>query len=171
MSERELSLHPLSVEDSTDVYDMLQKIGKEENEFHNEVNGMSFEEFKEWLKVQDGWAKGTDLPPGYVRQWTFWLYDGDRPVGYGKLREKLTDHSREIGGNVGYAIASDQRGKGYGSALFSMLIQKARENRLPEILSTVEKCNPVSALVHEKCGGKLVKENDQRWYYSFDVNA
>lgn len=168
MKEQQITLRQLRPDDSREIYDMLQKIGSDENEFQNEVNGMSYEQFQEWLIRQDGWSKGTDLPPGYVRQWTFWLYDGEVPVGYGKLREKVTEKSRQLGGNLGYAIAGDQRGKGYGSILFKMLLDKSRELGIPYIFSTVEKCNPVSAKVHEKYGGKLVDENESRWYYSFE---
>lgn len=165
-----MELKQLSINDGMDIYEMLQRIGAEENAFHNDVNGMTFEEYKQWLVKQESWAKGDSLPEGYVRQWTYWLYDNNMPVGYGKLREKLTDSSREFGGNIGYAIDSERRGKGYGSLLFSSLLDKARELGIKEIMSTVEKNNIASKIIQEKCGGVLIKENEDRWYFSFDSN-
>lgn len=163
-----MELRELSVDDGMDIYEMLQRIGAEENAFHNDVNGMTFDEYKQWLVKQASWANGDSLPQGYVKQWTFWLYDNDKPVGYGKLREKLTDSSREFGGNIGYAIDSECRGKGYGYLLFSSLIEKAREIGIKEIMSTVEKNNIASKTIQEKCGGVLIKENEDRWFFSFD---
>ncbi len=160
-------LKELSPSDSFEVYDMLQKIGKEENEFHNDVNGMSYDEFKQWLVVQHNWSLGIGLPKGYVKQWTFWLYVEGTPVGYGKLRESLTESSRRLGGNIGYAISLPERGKGYGSILFQKLLDKAKELKIETIISTVEKKNPVSKRVQDKCGGVLIEENDERWFFRF----
>lgn len=160
-------LNQLQVDDGKPIYDLLQRIGVSENAFHNEVNGMTYSEFQQWLLTQDKWSKGEGLPIGYVRQWIYWLFDGDKPVGFGKLREKLTDSSRLLGGNIGYAIAEDQRGKGYGTVLFQLLLKKAQELGINEVMSTVEKTNPASRRVQEKCGGKLIRESDERWYFSF----
>ena len=148
---------------------MLQTIGSEENEFHNEAYGLSFEEFKSWLKKQFEWSNGIGLPEGYVKQWIFWMYVNGRPVGFGKLREKLTEQSRIIGGNIGYAISASERGKGYGTVLFGLLLKKAKENKIKTVMSTVEKKNPISKRVQETNGGILIQENDQRWYFSFDA--
>lgn len=162
-------LRELSVDDGEEIYAMLQRIAPDENKFNNEVNGMSFEEYKQWLVKQAAWAKGEMLPKGYVRQWTFWLYDGSLPVGYGKLRESLTDQSRRLGGNIGFAIDPLQRGKGYGKVLFSELLQKAREHKIKEVVSTVEKFNYPSKKIHEKNGGILTDETDSRWFFEFDL--
>ena len=134
----------------------------------NEPYGMTRKEFSEWCLKQEAWSKGEMLPSGYVKQWTFWLYINNIPVGYGHLREKLTEQSRKFGGNIGYAIAKEFRGKGYGTYLFSTLLKIAREFGIETVLSTVEKGNLASKVVHEKCGGILIDENSQRWIFSFD---
>lgn len=162
-----IELKELSVHDGQDIYDMLQRIGPSENAFHNIVNGMSYAEFEDWLKLQHDWSFGENLPSGYVKQWTYWLMDGENPVGYGKLRECVTDESRKFGGNIGFAVAPEYRGKGYGYILLQLLLEKAREKRITELFSTVEKYNYGSKRIHEKCGGLLVKEDDIRWYYTF----
>ena len=163
-----IELRELRCTDGLDVYNMLQTIGAEENEFHNDAYGLSFEEFKSWLKKQYNWSRGIELPEGYVKQWIFWMYVEGRPVGFGKLRERLTEHSKKIGGNIGYAISSVERGKGYGTVLFGMLLNKAKEMKIETVMSTVEKGNPISKRIQETNGGILIQENDQRWYFSFD---
>lgn len=163
-----IELKELSVNDGQDIYDMLQKIGPSENEFHNIVNGMTYGDFKNWLLMQHDWSLGINLPEGYVRQWTFWLMDNGLPVGYGKLREKVTDESRKFGGNIGFAIVPEYRGKGFGYTLFQLLIRTAKERHIEELFSTVEKYNYSSKRIHEKCGGILINEDDIRWYFIFE---
>ncbi len=165
-----MELRELSLEDGKDIYEMLQRISPDENRFKNEANGMTYEEFKQWLIKQNNWAKGENLPAGYVKQWTFWLYDKDIPIGYGKLRERVTEQSRQFGGNIGFAIDPLHRGKGYGNILFEQLLDAAKKKKIDEIFSTVEKFNYPSKKVHEKCGGKLADENEERWFFSFDIN-
>ena len=165
-----MELKQLNINDGIDVYDMLQRIGPDENAFNNEVHGMTYQEYKDWLKRMDGWSKGDMLPDGYVKQWTFWLINDDNVCcGYGKLREKVTEKSKNFGGNIGFAIDPLFRGKGYGKILFAALIEKAKELKINELFSTVEKFNYPSKKVHEDCGGVLVKQTDIRWFYEFDL--
>ena len=156
--------------DGIDVYNMLQRIGPSENAFHNDVNGMSYSDYQSWLKLQHSWSLGEQLPDGYVKQWTYWLFADDVPVGYGKLREKATEESKKLGGNIGYAIDPNARGKGYGNKLFGLLLNEAFNKHIEEVFSTVEKYNYSSKKVHEKFGGKLIDEDGVRWYFTFDVN-
>lgn len=160
-------LRQLSPMDGMDVYIMLQHIGVEENAFTNPANGMNYDVFKDWLVRQDHWSRGEDLPQGYVGQTIFWLYDNNIPVGIGKIRHALTEHSRQIGGNIGYAISSMYRGKGYGTIILKLLLEKAREMNVKEKLLTVEKVNPASRRVIEKNGGEMVGENAERWFFEF----
>lgn len=164
-----IRLIELTIENGQDIYDMLQRIGPSENAFRNDVNGMSYPEYQDWLSLQAAWARGEQLPDGYVKQWTYWLYDNDTPVGYGKLRERATEQSLRFGGNLGMAIDPLARGKGYGNLIFQKLLEQAAVNGIKEVFSTVEKFNWPSKKIHEKMGGKLVKEDDVRWYFLFDI--
>jgi|LSQX01.3.fsa_nt_gb predicted acetyltransferase len=157
----------LDGKEGKEIYEMLQRIGPDENAFNNEVNGMSYEQFKSWLSLQMKWARGEDLPDGYVKQWTYWLVEENKPVGYGKLRERLTEKSRNFGGNIGFAIDPLSRGKGYGYILFDMLLIEAPNKGIREVLSTVERNNIPSKLIHEKCGGVIIEENEQRFIFDF----
>ena len=168
MNMNDYNLIRLSVSDGIKFYEMLQHIGKDENAFSNPVNGMSFEEYNVWLKQQDDWSREINLPNGYVGQTCYWFIVDGIPVGIGKIRYTLTEHSRQIGGNIGYAISDKYRGKGYGTIMLKLLLEKAKEMNVKEKLLTVEKINPASRRVIEKNGGKLIDENDDRWFFSFD---
>ena len=160
-----ISLKLLSVDDSDDVYEMLQRIGPNEYDFYNAVHGMSKKEYREWLNLQNDWSQGKRLPEHYVKQWTYWLMKDGKPIGYGKLRERATEQSKKNGGNIGYAIDPLWRGQGFGTILFSSLLEKAREFQIPEMYSTVVKPNIASKLVHLKMHMRLYSEDEKKWYF------
>ena len=162
-----IRLKQLHCDDGFDIYSMLQRIGPCENEFKNTAHGLNYQQYKEWLKQQDDWSMGLNLPDGYVAQTIFWLFDDNQPVGIGKIRHELNNHSRMIGGNIGYAISSEYRGRGYGSVLLKELLRKADEMGVEEKILTVEKYNYASKKVIENNGGKLFDENELRWYFEF----
>ena len=161
-----MHLQKLSANDGEQIYRMLQNIGSCENSFFNPVHGMNHEEYKNWLVQQEDWSEGRNLPEGYVAQTIYWLINDDNiPVGIGKIRHALTEHSRKFGGNVGYAISSEYRGHGYGTVILRLLLEEARKMKLEEILLTVDKFNCASKRVIEANGGILFDENSERWYF------
>ena len=162
-----LYLKKLSKNDGQDIFNMLKGIKAVENSFTNPVHDMSFEQYKEWLVQQEEWSREENLPDGYVGQTIFWLMDDEKPVGIGKIRHALTPASRKNGGNIGYAVSSAYRGKGYGNAVLRLLLEKAEEMNISEIILTVDKFNYASKKVIEKNGGVLFDENDERWYLRF----
>ena len=163
----EAYLQNLSINDGKDVFDMLKRIGSNENSFKNPVHDMDFKQFKDWLIESALHAHGKNLPKGYVRQSIYWLVSDNKPIGIGKIRYALTEESRKNGGNIGYAIDPIYRNLGYGSILLSKLISQAKALNIKEILLTVDKGNVYSKKVVEKNGGVLFKENSERWYFKF----
>ena len=163
-----IELRQLSPSDGEDCYNLLQHIGREENDFTNPVHDMNYDQFKLWLKQQDDWSRGENLPCGYVPQICFWLVEDNIPVGFGKIRLGLTEKSRIEGGNLGYAIDSRHRGKGLGSKLLQLLIVKTKEMKIKAPLVTVKKFNYASKKVAEHNGGKLIKETESWWYFEIE---
>ncbi len=157
-------LQQLSTYDGHEGYDMLQRIGDKENDFTNPMHGRSFEEYTSWLIQQDDWAHERNLPEGYVGQTCFWLKAGNLIVGIGKIRHDLTETSRIEGGNIGIAIDPVQRGKGYATRFIPLLLQKAQEMGIREMLITVKKYNYPSKVAFEKNGCKVFKETEGWWY-------
>lgn len=157
-------LQQLSPLDGEECYELLQRIGNKENDFTNPIHGKSFDEYKEWLKQQDAWSREEGLPTGYIGQTCFWLMVDNVIVGLGKIRHGLTVRSREEGGNIGIAIDPNQRGKGYGTVFLHLLINKAKEMKIGEILITVKKYNYPSKKALEKNGCFVFKETENWWY-------
>lgn len=163
-----LKIQKLSINDGIEIYNMLKNIELNENEFTNPVKEMTFEQYKEWLILMDKWSKGQELKQGYVPQTIYWLYDDDVPVGIGKIRHALTESSRKFGGNIGYAISKEYRGKGFATVFLKMLLKEMNELNVHEKILTVEKENYPSRKVIEKNGGKVIEENEDRWIFEID---
>ena len=104
----------------------------------------------------DGWK---------VPSTTYWLYVDNVPVGFGSIREFLTDALRVAGGNIGYGIAKPYRGKGYGKELLKLLLEKENESGIDKVLITIHKENVASRAVAEVNGAILEKETEERAYY------
>ena len=78
-----LELKRLSVDDGLDIYTMLQEIPAEENGLINKANGLTFDEYKEWLIVKQRDSEQEGIVDGWkVPSTTFWLYaDGIPAIG------------------------------------------------------------------------------------------
>ena len=139
----ELRLIKLSDQPDAGIYNMLQEIPPFENGFVNPMHGKPFGEFRGWLQSCKADAEQKGLLDGWkVPESTYWLYDGDRPVGYGKIRHFLTEKLRKDGGSIGYAVRPSERRKGYGTAFLHLLLVQCAELNVPESRSsTIRKDN------------------------------
>lgn len=161
-----VELRKLSPDDGNDIYELLQLIPKDENGLINKANGLSFEEYKQWLINKQIESEQKGLVDGWkVPSTTYWLYVDNVPVGFSSIREFLTDALRVAGGNIGYGIAKPYRGKGYGKELLKLLLEKANESGIDKVLITIHKENVASRAVAEVNGAILEKETEERAYY------
>ncbi|WP_037285128.1 GNAT family N-acetyltransferase [Saccharibacillus sacchari] len=154
MREHSIRLRPLQAEETPEIRVMIQEIGPGENGFVNGLYTDTEEDYQAKLAENARIAIGDHLPPGYVRQRIYWLYDGEHPVGYGKLRFSLTDALREHGGHIGYVIRPSARGKGYGRQMLKELLLEAEKGGLDRVLLTCNAENAASRSIIEGCGGK-----------------
>lgn len=165
-----LELKALSADDGQDVYEMLQELPREENGFVNSANGLSFREYKTWL----AYGRESAMQKGIVDGWrvprsAYWLYADGRPVGIGMIRHFLTEALRREGGTIGYAVRPSERGKGFGKALLSALLEKCRELSIDRALVTVHEDNVPSLRTALSCGGVLEKTENGRHYIWVDL--
>lgn len=119
-------LRELQVKEDESLLFMVQEIGQGGNGFVNGLNSGSMEEFASKVLRNYEMARGIDLPEQYVPQTIYWLYDNDKPIGYGKLRHRLNDNLLEIGGHIGYVIRPSERRKGYGKRLLAEFGQEGQ---------------------------------------------
>lgn len=165
-----IELRRLSVDDGIDVYKMLQEIPKDENGLINKANGLSFEEYKEWLKGKQKDSELTGLVDGWkVPSTTYWLYVDEKPVGFGSIRHFLTDALRKAGGNIGYGIAPEYRGKGYGNEILRLLLDEASRLGIDRVLVTIHLDNAASKAVALANGGVITEQTDERVFIWIDT--
>ena len=153
-------LRQLSLEMGKREYNMLQGISNGENGFYNPACNISYEEYREWLKKEDDISKGVNLPEGWVPATTYFLYIDDEPVGYGRVRHASLEYLETVvgAGNLGYAIAKEYRGKGYGDILFRKLLRKCRDIGYKEIKLFPLKSNIATVKIMLKNGGEIIGE-------------
>lgn len=157
-----LELKKLSVDDGFDVYKMLQEIPSEENGLLNKANGLTFDEYKEWLIAKQRDAEQKGIVDGWkVPSTTFWLYADSVPVGFGSIRHFLTEALSQAGGHIGYGIAPQFRGNGYGNEILRLLLKKADEIGLEKVLVTVDLDNIASQAVALANGGVITGRTDE----------
>lgn len=165
-----IELKKLSINDGKDIYNLLQEMPKEENGLINKANGLSFEEFQEWLKAKQIESEQEGLVDGWkVPSTTFWLYVDGVPVGFGNLRHFLTEALSKAGGNIGYGIAPQFRGKGYGNILLKLLLQEARKIGLEKVLVTIHLDNIPSQKVALANGGVISEKTEERYLIWIDL--
>lgn len=165
-----IELKRLSPDDGRDIYDMLQAMPKNENGLMNNANGMTYDEYKEWLIKRQQESEQEGLRDGWkVPSTTYWLYVNGVPIGFGTVRNFLTDALKKAGGNIGYGIAPLYRGKGYGNVLLHLLLQKAHETGIDKVLLTIHSDNLPSRAVAMANGGVITEKTDERIWVWIDT--
>lgn len=158
-------LRQLSVHDGIDIYELLQEIPKEEHGYYNNAHGLSYTEYKTWLKKMENQSKGIDLPDWMVPSTEYFFYVNDIPVGNIRIRHYLTDALREHGGHIAYAVSPKHRGKGYGTMMLHAIFPYAKQLGIDQILIDPNPDNVYSRRIIEANGGKLEKETEEHAYY------
>ena len=161
-------LKKLSLNDDEKIYDMLQEIACNDNGFHYKVNGMSYKEFKRGLKKEFAVDSGK-FEKWMVPQTSYWLYDDDKPVGYGRVRHYLNDNLSQTGGHIGYAIRSSERGKGYGNTILTLLLEECKKLNIEKVQIGANVDNIPSNKVILKHNGILFRCSDNKNFYNIDL--
>lgn len=166
-----LELKKLSVNDGRDIYDMLQSMPREENGLLNSANGLTYDEYREWLQRKQIDSEQQGLVDGWkVPATTFWLYADGVPVGFGVIRHFLTEALENAGGSIGYGIAPQYRGRGYGKGLLRLLLTEAKSLGIEKALLTIRPGNMPSQAVARANGGIETGRTDERVWVWIETN-
>ncbi|MEN1937863.1 GNAT family N-acetyltransferase [Paenibacillus sp. 102] len=164
-----LYLKALSKDDGKKIYDMLQEITPNDNGFHNEIHGVSYQEFNLWLERNEGFSRGIGLEGWMVPQTTYWLFYNQTPVGYGRIRHRLNENLKNNSGHIGYAIPISQRGKGYGNELLRLLLKECSKMGIKTVQIGVNISNIRSNRVVQYNGGILSKVTENKNIYHINI--
>jgi len=129
------------------------------------VNGScgmtNYTDFDEWLEVVLSIEKDRLSKDHYHASTFFSVRESDnRVIGSIQLRHFLTPELEKHGGHIGYGIRPTERRKGYGKRQLSLVLDIARERKIPKVMISCEKNNIASGRTAIGCGGILTAEND-----------
>ena len=74
-------------------------------------------------------------------------------TGIANFRPVLNERLQHYGGHLGLVIRPECRGRGYGRSLIPLLLEKARQLGIPELLLTSEAANTASVCFSEAFPG------------------
>lgn len=146
-----LTLRPLRVDDETRVRAIHDQLVAEDFPFlfHDHLP------WTEILATMEKEAAGVDLAPGRVRcDFLVAEVDGEI-VGRTSIRHELTEFLLNVGGHVGYAVAPEQRRRGYATEILRQSVARLADLGVDRVLVTCDDDNVGSAAVIEACGGVL----------------
>ncbi|PYQ30126.1 MAG: GNAT family N-acetyltransferase [Acidobacteria bacterium] len=109
----------------------------------------------EYVRLLDAQARGERLPDGWVPSITMFGFAGDEVVGRLQFRRVLNERLLLIGGNIGYAVLPQFRGRGYAKSMLRQGLTLACAEGLRRVLITCDEDNRASARIIESVGGKL----------------
>ena len=101
-------------------------------------------------------ARGDDLPPGFVPALQFAaLVPSGKLVGMIQLRLQLTEVLLRAGGNIGYSVRPDCRGRGYAGLMLDDCLRRAAALGMSRVLITCSPSNLASRRTILSRGGQL----------------
>ncbi|MFA6523570.1 MAG: GNAT family N-acetyltransferase [Candidatus Peribacteraceae bacterium] len=103
-------------------------------------------------------ASGIDLPEGHIPATTFWLVEDGEYIGHVQIRHRLTTSLEKLGGHIGYAVRPSCHGRGYGTKMLALALERAGALGIKRALVTCDKDNAASRRIIEKNGGVLWDE-------------
>lgn len=147
-------------------WQFVRDMPEDENGLTNRWSGVGREEFEaRVLPDMLRFSKGIGLPDWMVPETFLFLWNDGEIVGQFRIRHYLNDALREGAGHIGYFIDRAHRGRGYATEGLRLTLDAAREI-VPEgeFYLRVNKDNPASLRVMQKNGGRIVGENEDKYF-------
>lgn len=118
-----------------------------------------FDDPKDWLHHNRISEHKQTVPAGRVPSEQFVLLrESDRKImGMITFRHEFNDFTREFGGNIGYSVHPNERGKGYAKRMLTECLSRCRAFGLDRVLITCRTDNEASRRTILSCGGVYEK--------------
>ena len=152
-------LKELSMSDDKVYCDLLIELAKYEDVYARPVpKDFLYSEFEDFKKNRIRMRENDNLPSYVIPTSTFWVMDGDNPIGYATLS------------HFGLCLKKEYQNKGIGS-IVSELLSKIAYYKLgiDEVIYTSKDENIQSQKSVEKIGGNLVKIEDGYHFYTISL--
>ena len=133
-------------------------------DYNSEINGTGglnrYHNYDEWLLKVEKDLDFQNIPEDKVPANTYFLIRelDNKIIGMINIRHRLNEFLLNEGGHAGYSIRPTERGKGYGTLILKLGLERCKELNLKEILITCDKANIPSAKVIQNNNGVLDNE-------------
>ena len=119
-----------------------------------------YNDFDEWLSLVLAIEKDK-LSRDNIHASTFFSVrkSDNKVIGSIQLRHFLTEDLERHGGHIGYGIRPSERKQGYGKQQLLLILDIAREMKMPKVMISCDKDNVASSRTILCCGGILTCEN------------
>ncbi len=145
-----------SIEYKDSYLEYIAELGDEER--YPFPMDFDYSDFGKLLEKIDNFAKGVNIPPGYVPSSTLWLVDSGELIGVINLRHYLSPEIEHCGGHIGLGLRPSFRGKGLGRYLMKLSIEKLNQMGVNSVHIHCYKENRASAKAITSNSGVLVSE-------------
>ena len=135
---------------------MQEHIDCGETHIHGSGSLMRYDNYENWLE-KIIWNR-TQASPDWVTGSVYFAIESDKIIGTIAVRDYLNESLLKIGGHIGYGIRPSERGKGYGTKMLALALEKCCEAGIKKILITCDKDNIASAKTVINNGGVLENE-------------
>lgn len=115
--------------------------------------------FDEWLELVLSIEKDRLKNNVHASQFFSVRKTDNKIIGSIQLRHSLTPELEKHGGHIGYAVRPTERRKGYGKQQLSLVLDAAKDMRIPKVMISCDKDNAASIKTAVSCGGVLTSEN------------
>lgn len=163
-----LFLREPNVSDKKEILDMVREIEECNDEIKFEgvgvLRGVISDNYDLFLEKLQANKYIENVRSDYANQTTYILVDDTGHI-YGMvcLRHSLKGDLINIGGHIGYAIRPSERGKGYGIIQLRLVLEKAYDLGIKDVLVTCRENNIGSKKTMEKCIGHSDTLVDSRY--------
>ena len=155
MNSEDIKLIEPTVELKSEFLAMVDEFKAEGRNAIDGIGCIDKDDFDNSVRLAKDHTHGIGLPEGWVPASTYWVVRRGHIVGTCHLRHQLNEFLRNFGGHIGYSIRGSERGKGYGTKMLALALEKAQLLGIKRVLITCEDDNIASTRVIEKNGGKL----------------
>lgn len=155
MSGDALELRPLRLEDERSFREALAEIRGEQPPWDFALGFDDAIGFAEYVRRHERWARGEDLPAGFVPGSFYVGVVNGLVVGRVSIRHRLNTFLERVGGHIGYGVRPSQRRRGYATEMLRQAIPLCATFGIERALLTCDVDNIGSRKVIERCGGVL----------------
>lgn len=162
-------LKEIDIKDGQEYLDLLMELASYKDVYAKPVPEDFSQDEYETFKVSRIRMKLNDnLPKGVVPTSTYWVMEGDKPIGYATLKHHI--NFSQIGGHTGCCLKKSCQNRGFG-LIVSELLSKIAYNDLGinELVYTAKNENLQSQRSLEKIGATFVSEYNGYKFYVVDL--